>query len=589
MKQLWRRLRVSTRSNGLFIELALLSLAGILAASAFSLLFTLKTSGTIYLDTVSRSAEQSLEQVKEKMETQNQTNANIVSTLRTNWACRSYLVSEDRSSVQAARMMFYFVNMLGLLNLSDETKGVKLVMLNSNGNIFYTGGYSGITLSSNQILNADFTRRAEKQTKKFFYRFVAGGFSNREEDKNCIVVTAAMANASDEKPYGYLYLIIGQAQLQEFYASLSNDASRLMLMDDNGMIISAENTSLIGKRDLNLLNAVHKAETTGGCTENVPFNGSDVSVVAKYLGNWGVHTVGIIDNKTAFAIVHEGSQYMVRSSLVIALFVAVLLFWAMRKRTKPLQRLVKHMSQVTEENTCAKIDIKGGYEVRQLANAYNVMMGTINRHIQDLIAAEKNKRIMELRSLRMQINPHFINNTLASIKFLIWEGQTDKATQGLDMFTSLLRGTISNEEEMIPLKDEVQNLERYVFLQKIRFGDNIRFEMHLDENAEDCLVPKLVLQPMIENAFFHAFPQVPQNGLICVFARVKGEQLLCDIIDNGCGIPKGPAKDGNSTGIGIKNVSERLRLLFGASYGVTISSEPEQGTIVTVRMPVQKL
>lgn len=590
MKRFLDRIKVSLQVNGLFLELVLLALAGILVASTLTLVTALRSSQKIYLNTVSRSVKQSLEQVREKMDTQNQTNAAIVNTLRTDEASRAYLMGQKDSPILEYRTMYYFVNMLQSLELSDESRNLKLVMVNRGGTIFYTGGYSGIALSPDRILKADYTKQAKNEVKKIHYQFVADGLSGRKEDKNCVVVSAAITYTLGEAPAGYIYFIISQERLRKFYTALSNDACRLMLIDDRGVVISAENEKLIGKKYPDIMKAVYKVENDHIPFANAAFNGAKVSIVAEPFGKWGMHAVGIIDGKIAAAMVREDSGYMIWSSFVSALLLAVILFWAIRKRTKPLMKLVEHMGRVREENTCEKIHIRGGYEVQQLENAYNVMVENINTYIENIMTVEKNKREIELSKLRMQINPHFIYNTLASIKFLIWNGEADKAAQAVDMFTSLLQSTISDDEEMVTVKEEFNNLKRYIVLQKIRFGDSIKVDINMDKDAKDCLIPKLVLQPFIENAFFHAFPQKYKNAMICVYAKVKGECLLCEILDNGCGITEEQAEihRDTSTGIGIANVNERLRLMFGEAYSIEVSSEYGEGTIVTVKIPVHR-
>ena len=124
----------------------------------------------------------------------------------------------------------------------------------------------------------------------------------------------------------------------------------------------------------------------------------------------------------------------------------------------------------------------------------------------------------------MQINPHYIFNTLSSIKWLIWQGNNDKSISALDSFINLLRNTISKTDEFITIEDEIENIKNYVFINNIRYGDRIKVEYFIMPDCNDYLVPKLILQPFIENSFFHGFPS-DEEGKIQVFIKEQGENI----------------------------------------------------------------
>ena len=196
----------------------------------------------------------------------------------------------------------------------------------------------------------------------------------------------------------------------------------------------------------------------------------------------------------------------------------------------------------------------------------------------------------------MQINPHFIYNTLASVKWLIWQGRIEKSTETIDAFISLLQNTISNKDEMITIAQEIENLKNYVLINHIRYGDSISVNFFVMPNCEEYIVPKLIFQPFIENAFFHGFTD-KESGSIHVFINEKDGILICEIIDNGIGIcdkdmknlfTKSYKRHEHYTSIGINNVHDRIKLLYGDKYGVAITSELDKGTTVRITMPAQK-
>ena len=166
----------------------------------------------------------------------------------------------------------------------------------------------------------------------------------------------------------------------------------------------------------------------------------------------------------------------------------------------------------------------------------------------------------------------------------------------LDAFILLLRNTISNKQDMISLKQEIENLKNYVFINQVRYGEQVNVEYYIMPQCEECRVPKLILQPFIENAFFHAFPE-GSTGNISIFAGLNKGEVVLEIVDDGVGIEEGQLTDIISkqgpksehfTGIGINNVDDRIKLIYGNAYGIQIKSEKGAGTTVTLRIPAVK-
>ena len=224
------------------------------------------------------------------------------------------------------------------------------------------------------------------------------------------------------------------------------------------------------------------------------------------------------------------------------------------------------------------------------------MLDGLNNYVHEQIKMQKEKRKAEIHALQMQINPHFIYNTLASIKWLMWQGNIEKSTETIDAFISLLQNTISNKNEMITIIEEIENSKNYVLINHVRYGNNINVNFFVVPNCEDYIIPKLILQPFIENAFFHGFTD-KSTGSIHVFVNEQGGNLICEIIDNGVGIAnediknilrKSSKKHEHFTSIGVNNVNDRIKLLYGDDYGVTITSELNKGTTVKVIIPAQK-
>lgn len=580
------------RENSLLLEIVLLAIMGLIIACVMTLLLAWKNAEKIDLNTISTSSEQSLTQVVKNLDSLTQKHANIIYGMKRDWAAQSFLTIKDPSSVEAMNATYKLTSLLGSLNLlGEEGFVIPLILTNAQGEIKMTKGYTALSRADLQAASDSYQSIAKKNNgEAISYTFLAKGPSSLQSERNCMVMSKMLNNTRTGLTYGYLYILVYQDQLKNTYAALSNPASRLILLNDNGVIVSAQDMSLIGKEFPGLLKSVKKAEAKNLQFNRATFKGSKVYVVSQPDKKWGLHAVAMIDMAATAQYINKSFREMMIICIIIIFFIILVFSLRIEYRFAPLRQLVRHMDRAESEDIFTQIPVKGGYEVRQLTRAYNKMTQNMGNYITALLDGEKQKRSLEIRSLRMQIDPHFIYNTLASIKFLIMRGDAEKAAKAIDMFTLLLRSNIGTDQEFVTVEQELSNVESYAYLQKIRFGSRIELQIHCEESARNCMMPKLVLQPFVENTFFHAFSE-SGNGYIYIFVRVKDDVLICEIIDNGNGFSpemtekKPPSNDKES--IGIRNVSERLALLYGGDYGVSVSSKIGEGSIVTLRIPYQ--
>ncbi len=370
--------------------------------------------------------------------------------------------------------------------------------------------------------------------------------------------------------------------MMDFYTSYASDSGEMLLLHNDGTILSSSQSAEIGAVDEALLHAVD-----GTKSAELEYRGKKVLVTSSYVESMGCYVVNLIDREQALRdtnLVHD----IFFVSCVVSFLLIVVMFLMINHSVKPIYRLIHRMSENESGkiDLTSKIEVAGGYETRELARVYNVMLDDINHYIDQLVAEQSNRRKAEIHALQMQINPHFIYNTLTSMKWLIWQGESEKSVQTIDAFSRILRNTISNKKEMITVKEEAENLRNYIFLLNTRFSDRIHTDIFVAEHCENYCIPKLLVQPFVENAFYHAFHDV-ENGLIHVFFRKKGENLVVEIIDNGSGMPADASqkKSDSFSGIGIHNVNDRIHLIYGEAYGISIESNLGLGTSITITIP----
>lgn len=591
MKKLLAGLRQRLLKNSLFIKIVAVVIVAILCVFVFTAVVTIQAAQYAYARTVAMSVGQITDQIDDSLSDFGDQVKSSLNTLRTSYAVRRYLSDPDISSGNASHWAY---------SMSEQIKGllegygweqVTLAIAGVSGRSFVSDG-SVLTLPPAELIRTDFSRDALLRRDTMSVYYLEAGFTNTSSHQTCIVCVMPLIPQQQTDPYGFAYILIRQDVLRDFFNQLSNPYNQLLLIGTDGRILSSDNPDQSLSDSGQLLQLVSEAEASGDDYIQQWYDGRRVVLISRPVASLGIHVVGLIDNEVLAGEVNEFGSVILITVLFTAL-VILIVFWLTRRTTRPINNLVEEMGRVPSGDFSGKIKVEGSYEVRELTAAFNYMLDGLNQYVSQLIHLEQEKRSTEIHALQMQINPHFIYNTLTSIKWLIWQNQSGQAVQAIDAFSLLLRNTISNKEEMIPVAQEAENLRRYVQLQHIRFGEQIRVDITMTPGCTGCMIPKLLLQPFLENSFFHAFPD-RSDGWIHVFIDRRGNELVSEVIDNGVGMDAdninkqlhGKSGGEHFTGIGIENVNNRIHLLFGSGYGVRISSEPNKGTDVTVTIPV---
>jgi two-component system, LytTR family, sensor kinase len=199
---------------------------------------------------------------------------------------------------------------------------------------------------------------------------------------------------------------------------------------------------------------------------------------------------------------------------------------------------------------------------------------------------EQEKLLMaaQLDALASQINPHFLFNTLTSISSLI-RSQPETARMLIVKLSGLLRRLLRSQEYFVPLREELEAIDEYLDIESVRFGPKLRVEKHIDPSTLDLIVPSMLLQPLIENSIKHGLTQKIGEGCITIRSSRDNGHAIIDIIDNGLGVPVGDAARAKGSGIGLRNVNERLRVIYGANYQLQLDSVPGEGTCARIVIP----
>jgi len=284
--------------------------------------------------------------------------------------------------------------------------------------------------------------------------------------------------------------------------------------------------------------------------------------------------------------------------LVFGITVCVMLTIVFSRRlTGPLKKIADGMIAVTQngiERTRANTPVYGIYELDKIEDCFDSMVKAVQEHINREYKAKIDKEAAQYRALQAQINPHFLYNTLETINGLLILSGNSEASKLVVNLGELLRHSIRETGDLVTIESEVWQIERYLYIFKVRLGERLSYTIDLEPNLSCCLIPKFIIQPIVENAVIHGVEKVsyPVAIHICI-CTLEGD-LVVTVSDNGFGIKDNfkaaisvtTSKDSNS--IGISNVISRIHLLYGERYGLKIESIQSGGTKVTIRLPVNK-
>lgn len=274
---------------------------------------------------------------------------------------------------------------------------------------------------------------------------------------------------------------------------------------------------------------------------------------------------------------------------VLSLLICMLgIFTLIRYQLLPVKRLGQVMRRVEEGDTTIRAEQKGAQEFQVLAGTFNQMLERIETLMKEEKEQEALTRIYELKALTSQINPHFLYNTLDTI---IWMAEFQDHQKVVDITKALsnyFRLSLNAGEEIVTLRQEIEHVRQYLFIQKERYGDKLEYEIDEPDDIPDIKLPKIVLQPLVENAIYHGIKESERPGKITITVSKRDTFIDICIADNGVGIKENTTSTKELGGVGIKNIQERLALFFGEAFSMEIESETNAYTKVYLHLPLKE-
>jgi two-component system, sensor histidine kinase YesM len=582
------------KHNNLFIIMFLITFLIISSVSITITWTTMRMAEEFFFEKFSISNAKIMNQVKDNLESFNYSIVLASNNLLQNGTVREVL-SEYGTDVEKMDAYYMLSQQMKRIQPYLLPHNISVIARGENGLVFATDRtYWPIT--DEELKTSHITSRTLNEPKKLMYHYDHQARKNAETgDERFIVASRALMERSSGNIYGSMFFAAKESDFRfRAYDNYTSPGNDVFIVDKEGVIVSSSQTGLIGKKEEDLLRYANDIKNTSNNYVVGKFLGKEHIIMGEYLPYFDMYMFNVVDKETAIGDLIDKKKIAI-ISIGIVLVALLVVFLATRRVTNSLSRLVKQIENASKTEFHQYVSVTGTYETRQIGNAFNSMLDELQEYVDQLVLSQQQKRNAELAALQQQINPHFLYNTLTSIKFMVQQGEKTETEATINALISLLQNTIGNVSETITVEQEINNLKNYVLINQKRYGNRIKVNYFVSPDCLKYQIPKLILQPFMENSFFHGFNHKPE-GTINVLVWQDGNNLVCEVIDNGDGmevtadtrLPHTKRKQQLFSGIGVKNVHERIQLIYGEEYGVSISSELGEGTKVHMTLPIKQ-
>ena len=324
------------------------------------------------------------------------------------------------------------------------------------------------------------------------------------------------------------------------------------------------------------------------------FQGEDRLITIKTVSYTGWKIVSVIPNSVFNMGMYETKMFFAML-FILSIFIIIFLNQMVSSSiASPLEKLNESVKEWESGNMNPDIYIGGFTEVEHLGRTLKSTVEQIRKLMDDVLLEQEEKRKSELDALQSQINPHFLYNTLESITWMIEGERYEDAVFMISQLASLFRISLSKGRTIIRIEDEIKHATNYMNIQKIRYKNNFQVDFQIDKEILNCCTVKLIVQPLLENAIYYGVEGMDDEGEIHVRGYREGDDVCIEVVDNGFGMSEDMLESllkensrmpRRGSGVGVINVHKRIQIRFGKRYGLEIESEPDEGTMVRIRLP----
>jgi len=471
-----------------------------------------------------------------------------------------------------------------LRSLISSDSDIAAIQVISNSGIIYYVNPASISLTGN---DEEKIILEKGQGSTFWF--------NTNPVTQTLMVGRVINSLDSQEKIGYVFVYLRESSIiNTFKETELFNAGELLVVDQQGYIVSAKDKNLLGKQnEFSTSGAIDGILSENFTTANIA--GKNYYVTYRNIQGTPWRMISFIPSLEYEKEIIWLGNWIFLIILCCCLLSVVLSIIISKGISRPVRDLSKKMDEVGKGNFDVYIDYESKDEIGILSRHFNGMVSQVRQLIKKVYQEELLKQKAELKSLRMQINPHFLYNSLESINWLARMRGVPEIGKMVKALGDLMRASISGED-FITVRDEMKNVENYLTIQKFRYGDKIEAEMNISPEIINVKIPKLILQPIVENAIVHGIENKIGNGKISIEGFIENHMMVLQVKDDGVGMDEETCarilSDGfkssfseRHTHIGLKNVDKRIKMYYGENFGLRIQSRKDCGTCVSIYLP----
>lgn len=454
--------------------------------------------------------------------------------------------------------------------------------------LFYTGDEEMTALNYSVV--DDYYKHAKEKPGKVFWSNLGASMFTLAEDEDSKVLTAYCSIRNEEGAVIGLFVV---DFLPGSFSNLLLENQKILsyqytyIVDKNGQVICADRN---GYPDC--YETIEAKFNEGTRRFLLDWNGEEYYACGAYNGLTGWKTFSIISVKNLFAKSDTLRNFItwLVAGMVFFMLLAILLMY--QSITGPLNDLGKAMKTVQDENFETQLDSDRRDEIGELNESFNYMVNKINLLIREVYQEKLAQKNAEIEALQAQINPHFLYNALDSVNWMLIDRGEMDISEIIVSLGKLMQYCIDTDNALVTLDQEYQYIQDYLCVQKNRLESRLQYSLEIEQPLRELLVPKLILQPLVENSIRHAVEPYEKPVHISICSFMQNGKINISVSDNGCGMKaeqieklQQSEKHGGKSGIGVPNVVRRLKLFFGEDSELKIESGPGLGTTMTIVIP----
>ena len=486
---------------------------------------------------------------------------NMINLLSVDADVKNFLISGNEDSKKSIKKMIY--------SILGNNKGIKsITVIGKNGNIVSSDKNNDMKISENMMKEKWYVDAINNSDMPVFNPSRKDSASSMNSALWFLSISRDIKNSRGEN-LGVIVFDIKYEILERYLNSISfgKQIDNIIVDKNNNIIYYKDVKCFADKKCLAKFSEKNKNKDTYLYETQIENT------------NWNLRSLA--NTNDLVTLKKNFSHIVIIIFLVSLAFSSIITFIVITKILKPLIKLENHMQNF--ENNLRKFHLgeKTGYEIQNLVEHFNVMIEKI-----------KYLREYEIKALHSQINPHFLYNTLDTIIWMAEFEDNEKVISITKSLANYFRLSLSNGHEKIPLKDEIMHTKEYLFIQKQRYEDKLSYFFNIeDESLLSIEVPKIIIQPIVENSIYHGIKNLSENGIITIDVYRENSAINILIKDNGIGFEKAKQfKKSKTGGVGIKNVDKRIKFYYGKNYGVFINKDNKtEGAEVIIKIPFKSI